>query len=177
MPENYYLDNNDNIYKKCFNTCKKCNKFGNELNNNCQECIDDYKFINDSLAIPNNCYSICPFSYYYFDDNNKYHCVISCPSLYSKIIEPKKKCIDDCKKDNEYLFDFNNHCFKECPENLKIYFEEKKCLESCYPNQTEYKGICYNNLTNITSEPSENGQILFNNDTNFDDFIKSVLLK
>ena len=41
-PEGYYLDNNDHFYKKCYHTCKKCDGFGNKVNNNCQECIDNY---------------------------------------------------------------------------------------------------------------------------------------
>ena len=54
MPENYFLDN-DGIYKQCFNKCKKCRKSGNDNSNNCDECIDNYKFIIDSLAYENNC--------------------------------------------------------------------------------------------------------------------------
>jgi len=46
VPENYYLDENDNLYKECFYLCKKCNKPGNETYNNCDECINDYTFIN-----------------------------------------------------------------------------------------------------------------------------------
>ena len=34
-PEGYYLDSNDQIYKKCFPGCKFCNGPGDEINNNC----------------------------------------------------------------------------------------------------------------------------------------------
>ena len=39
IPDNYYLDRTDNIYKECYNKCKKCNKEGTDANNNCDECI------------------------------------------------------------------------------------------------------------------------------------------
>ena len=175
IPENYYIDNNDNIYKECYSTCKKCKKSGNEINNNCEECIDNYIFLNDSLATSENCYNICDL-YYYFDENNIYICTQSCPPQYSKIIEPKKKCIDDCKNDDEYIYEFNNTCLKECPEYNKIYYEEKKCLESCNTNHIEFERICYNNLTNVIHHLFQNGQIFANNDTNFEYIMNNILL-
>ena len=33
---------------------------------------------------------------------------------------------------------------KGCPENIKTYEEEKKCLEECYEYQFEYNNKCYN---------------------------------
>ena len=35
IPEGYYLDINDGKLKQCFETCKYCNGFGDEINNNC----------------------------------------------------------------------------------------------------------------------------------------------
>ena len=46
LPENYYLDANDGIYKECFYKCKKCNESGEENNNNCDECLDNLTLIN-----------------------------------------------------------------------------------------------------------------------------------
>ena len=48
VPENYYLDLNDSVYKECFHKCKKCHESGNEVNNNCDLCQDGLIFINDS---------------------------------------------------------------------------------------------------------------------------------
>ena len=74
--EGYFLDI-DNAYKPCFNTCKSCTKEGNETNNNCRECKDGYRFLNDSQNDDvNNCYLECGENYYYFDSSNKYHCLI-----------------------------------------------------------------------------------------------------
>ena len=103
----------------CYSTCKTCNQGGNNDNHNCQECKDNYKFINDDYSTPNNCYPICS-NYYYFSGHNQYSCTDSCPPNYNKLIEPKKKCIDDCKKENGYLYEYNNKCYSTCPVGKKL---------------------------------------------------------
>ena len=50
--EGYYLDNN--LYKKCYETCKKCNIGGSLINHNCIECNENFPFIitkNGSIVI------------------------------------------------------------------------------------------------------------------------------
>ena len=42
----------------------------------------------------------------------------------------------------------NNICLKKCPENKRIYEEEKICLDECYPEQFEYNNICYDDCPN-----------------------------
>ena len=118
------------------------------------------------------------YIYYYFNENNEYACTINnfCPQDFSKLIAQKKKCIDDCKKDDEYKYEYNNNCLKECPENTKIYEEEKKCLESCHPNQFEYNKICYDDLSNDTSKMFQNWNIFVNNISNFDDILNDIIL-
>ena len=144
VPENYYLDSSDNIHKKCYEKCKKCSQLGDEENNKCNECVNGYKFITDSLAIENNCYQECDY-YYYFKGNNQYFCTESnnCPLQYNKLIDDKKKCIDDCKNDNEYIYEYNNNCIKICPENKKIYEKQKLCLDDCNEEQFEYENKCF----------------------------------
>ena len=63
--EGYYLDKEDNYYKKCYSTCKKCEKGGNEEYHNCIECNENNTL---ELNISNylNCYNICQY-YHYFD--------------------------------------------------------------------------------------------------------------
>ena len=90
-PEGYYLNNE--IYEKCYKTCKLCNSLGNEDDNKCTECFDEYIFINDFENIY-NCYNICSYNYYYDkENNNKYQCTLedNCPEKYNKFIEEKKK--------------------------------------------------------------------------------------
>ena len=48
IPENYFKDN-DNIYKKCYNLCQKCSQSGDETNNNCDKCINNYFFYKQNI--------------------------------------------------------------------------------------------------------------------------------
>ena len=146
--EGYYLDNNT-IYKKCYSTCKSCNEKGDETNNNCIECIDNYIFINDS-EIKTNCYEKCEY-YYYFDSSNKYHCTETneCPNEYKILIKEKNKCINICKNDKDYKYEFNNTCYKNCPDETfpSFFICEYKSLinnkvsEECNPEKL-FNNIC-----------------------------------
>ena len=140
--------------------CKKCSQAGNETIHNCEECITNYTFLNDSSATANNCYQNCEYNYY-FNISGQYICTTSnsCPTNFNILIESKKKCIDDCKNDNEYIYEYNNNCFKECPKNLKIDIEEKKCLESCKENQLDFNNICYNQIPNVVDTIKESNII------------------
>ena len=160
LPENYYLDNNDNIYKECYNTCITCTKSGNETINNCDECINNYIFLNESLIPSQNCFEKCNY-YYFFNESVQYTCTESniCPIKYSKLVEEKKKCIDECRNDDVYKYEYNNKCLKECPEGIKIYEEQKKCLESCYEYLFEYNNICYDDCPNGTYRIFQNRNI------------------
>ena len=97
VPENYYLDYNDNIYKECYKLCKKCNESGNIINNNCDECINKYIILNETFINKKNCFKKCNY-HYYFDKDNNYYCSenYSCPENY-KLISEKNKCIDNMK--------------------------------------------------------------------------------
>ena len=95
--ERYYLDNN--LYKKCYDTCKKCNIGGNNENHNCIECEDNYPFkIMKSDSI--NCYENCS-NYYYFDNEYNFHCTndLSCPNEY-KLKENSTECFKYDNIDN-----------------------------------------------------------------------------
>ena len=119
-PEGYYLDLTDSFFKKCFSNCKICSKGGNETYNNCSECKSNFIFINNSLNNM-NCYEKCLY-YYYFDKSNNYKCTenSTCPQGLDKLILYKKKCIDECRKDDIFQYEFNNICFDKCP-NGTIY--------------------------------------------------------
>ena len=121
VPENFYLDSD--IYKECFYKCKKCKKSGNETNNNCEICKDNF------ITINNQCYSICNY-YYYFDNNNNYACTsnYSCPENY-KLISGKKQCIDQCKNDDKYIYEFNNTCYQNCPNGSSLISEINLCIK------------------------------------------------
>ena len=123
--EKYYLQNN--YFYSCYPTCKKCSGEGNSNNHNCDECLDNYIFINETNK-ENNCYIKCDY-YYYFDSNNEYKCTEtnSCANEQNKLIRNKGKCIDKCINDDTYINEYNNECIKDCPENTIN--ENHKCIE------------------------------------------------
>ena len=159
------------------NLCKSCIKSGNETINNCDECIYNYTFLNDSYVTSKNCYKNCSY-YYYLNENENYICTENnfCPSKFDKIIEQRKKCIEDCKKDDDYKYEYNKNCIEICPKNTKIDFVEKKCLKSCKSNQVEFNNVCYDDFPNNTETLFENGNIIVNNDTNFEQMLNNVIL-
>ena len=153
-PEGFYLDTSNDIYKKCFNLCKYCNSQGNEINNNCKECISGHIFLQDTLY-KTNCYEICQY-YYYIDVDNNYYCTESqaCPDKYKKLINldnERKKCIDKCENDNiyNYKYEYKDNCYKECPKDTYSIENEYLCFdynpEGYYldPNTKKYKK-CFN---------------------------------
>ena len=121
-PEGYFLKND--YYNKCYKGCKFCKELGNEKDNKCLKCFDNYVFINDYDNIY-NCYEKCKFNYYYNKENNsQYECTLedNCPEQYNKYIETKKRCIDQCKNDNIYKYEFKNKCYRKCPEGSFLSF-------------------------------------------------------
>ena len=76
-PKGYYLDSQNQTYKKCYNSCQYCYGEGNETMNNCKECISNYLFLNE-MEYKTNCYQKCDY-FYYLDESNKYHCNETCP--------------------------------------------------------------------------------------------------
>ena len=125
-PNGYYLDLEENKFKKCYESCSKCNVGGNETNNNCLECKSNYRFYNNN----SNCYKNCN-DYYYFDESNKFYCNENCQGKYNKIIEDKKQCIDYCKNDDKYKYNSNNICYIDCPKGTYIFenINDYLCIE------------------------------------------------
>ena len=149
-PEGYYLEGD--IYKPCYSSCKTCFGEGTSENHKCKECNLNYIFINEE-GKENNCYINCEPFYYYFDEsnNNQYTCATTdeCPNSNNKKISAKRKCINDCSKDNKYYFEYNNECFDECPENTyglsnnihfclkdpdSFYLDSDHLYKPCYPS-------------------------------------------
>ena len=171
-PKGYYLDIHDNLYKKCFSSCETCDKHGDENNHNCLVCPSEYNY---ELIIDNhkNCYFECENYYYYDSNDNKNYCTpeLLCPtSIYILLIPKRKQYIDNCKKDDEYQFEFKRVCYKECPYNISEisqidpFYCEAKCPRE-YPFEIVETQDCVNNCTitqrnkgicKINYQPDEN---------------------
>ena len=129
-PEGYYLDLSNKVYKKCFESCKSCKDEGNITNHNCLECNSNFMFLKD-LPDGKNCYNSC--EYYYYNEENNNYCTDNktCPEKYNKLIIDKNKCIDECKNDSLFIYEYENICYINCPndtihkENDTICYENK----------------------------------------------------
>ena len=110
-----YFDIIDEVFKPCYETCYICDIKGNKTYHNCIECEPGYKFKPEGFP-KNNCVVSCP--YYYFNVYNQYKCIeeLPCPSEAKLLVPEKKKCINDCKKDDTFKYQYNGKCYKECPE-------------------------------------------------------------
>ena len=135
-PQGYYLDLEDEIYKKCYKNCKFCLGPGNELNNNCTECESNYIFLNGTLK-KNNCYQICNY-YYYFDEANIYHCTDSyqCPKKYNKLILEQKKCVEDNLNEDISYINYNSWTY-EYPTGKIIDEKNIICEKVEYPKDPD----------------------------------------
>ena len=128
LNEYYYFDKENEIYKKCYETCYRCDFGGNKTNHNCLECKENYEFYINSKNIK-NCYEKCD-EFYYFDELNQFHCENECKGLYNKTIIEKKACIDECNKDDTYMYEYNNTCYYECPKWTITIKENYTCIDN-----------------------------------------------
>ena len=127
----------------CYPSCQDCEEQGNANYHKCKTCKSNY---NLEININNykNCYiSICS-NLFRLDNDNNIICIgeSTCPNEYNKLIENKKQCIQSCDLDNEYKYDYENKCYKNCPEGT----EESTTLLLCEKKQAEIVFTPENNL-------------------------------
>ena len=102
----YYLDKNESLYKKCFDSCESCEMKGDNTSHNCLKCNVGFPFsIQNFINNYTNCYNTCTY-YHYFDNDNFYRCTknFSCPDDFPILIKNKSECF--AKIINSYESDF-----------------------------------------------------------------------
>ena len=145
-PQNFYLDNSDPanlIYRPCYETCASCQGSGNENNNNCIKCAIHYR---PSPKNSNDCVVTCTF-FYYYTFYGQYKCSegTNCPEEAPLYIFEEKKCTDDCKNEDNYIYQYAGSCYKTCPaytipseNNLcKDDVNDKRCKLSLTPMELQ----------------------------------------
>ena len=112
-PENIEL-NNDTKF-----SCKTCDINGDDINHNCLECKENYKFELNMISY-RNCYENCSYFYYIDNITNKYYCTKDnkCPDDYNKLIPNKKQCTNNCSLYEDYKYEYNNTCLNQYLEDL-----------------------------------------------------------
>ena len=105
---NYYFDEEEKIFKKCYNNCLTCNNIDDINDMKCNTCDNEKYF----FAEPNNCIED-NINYYYSEEEKKY---MKC-----------KTCYECFKNSNE-----SNHNCKNCinDEYHFIYNQKGKCINS-----------------------------------------------
>ena len=152
-PKGFYYNKENKKYKECFNSCETCINEGNNENHNCSTCKQNFLYelkILESI----NCYKSC--KYYNYTFNNKYFCTkeFICPENFNKIIPQKKQCIDHCKNDDIFKYEFRNICYEYCPLNIskKSDNDEYYCEPICdkkFPFEIIKSQACVNNCSII----------------------------
>ena len=154
-PDNYYLSGD--VYKPCYQSCRKCAGNGDRYSHNCKNCTDESSFgipiKNTHDPILYNCYPNCTY-YYYFNDSQEYHCTTSneCPPDFSNLINGTRECIKNCTETEDTKYEFRKVCYEFCPSisgynnTITDYF----CKISCpfdFPFEMVEQQICVSNCT------------------------------
>ena len=147
-------------YNLCYETCKTCESSGDPSNHNCLTRDEDHQFLPTKYP-SHNCVTQCKY-YYYFTFYDQYKCTPypQCPEEAKLFIKEKNKCIDDCLKDNDFKYQFNGNCLKECPEDTikQNYICKQKDKDVCSFSQKELNYLNLDNnegLENIVKSYSE----------------------
>ena len=155
-PINYFFNNITQYYEPCYRNCKTCNYKGDDDRNNCTSCKNNYIFRPDEIN-SSNCVLKC--QYYYYISYGQYFCTENnqCPSEAPFLIRDKGICIDNCFSDNEYKYQFNYECYKECPEDsvkdgdyiCRIENKKKCYLYNDFFFNVNYKDLESNHFDNL----------------------------
>ena len=184
-PINYYFDEENQVYKRCYESCKYCNNSGDKNVHNCTECLENYE-VEIPLGGLKNCYEKCEF-YFSFDfENHNYMCTdeYKCRYPYYLLVEEIGQCAKFCNESFNYTKEFRNKCYKECPKvisrdrgddsdfckpncpydlPLEIY-DTQTCVSQCTFNDLQH-GICLMNYEGNNSK------------SDLDDFIQQAILE
>ena len=109
----FYLDEENNIYKPCYEKCKKCEKEGNDENNHCLECKDahDYIYDNDN----GNCNIKLLESSVIIKDNTR--------KAISDIIITESKLNIIEKEEKKYSYDINTISEEAKKDKSQVYID------------------------------------------------------
>ena len=124
----------------------------------------------DSIIKKDNMFNEIALSKFCANDNNlkeelqsrdiNNSCEDSCFALNNiKIIPEKSICIAKCYYDSEYIFEYNNICYKKCPEctsnsTTDDYLCEKICNEECI---YKFSSFCIKKADSAQESDSTNG--------------------
>ena len=155
----YFVENSINKCKCSTNIkCKFCSE-ESKKHNLCVSCnIDEnyYPKNNDDKNIDTfiNCYNeetiLCEHNYYF--NSSEYYCTENdnCPDKFF-LIKDKKKCINNCINDDEYKYQYENICYKQCPYNTTNSIDNNFICEPCIEGKCGNLKLL-NNVNNLIEQ-------------------------
>ena len=163
---NYYLSAEENMFKKCYLSCKSCSiGYIDDLEHNCDECLDDYYFEENTK----NCFNLSAIENGYFFDNISINVELGEKPFF-------KKCHPNCQTCSNYSLDENMNCIS-CKDGFYKLFESNNCIDDI-TNKGYYEkdGIAYpcsdncltcsDNVTEITENNLNNNNEIITNISN-----------
>ena len=136
--DNYYLDIDELIYKRCHPNCLRCS--AKPLNNtfmNCKSCQYAHFLTEDT----NSCYNIV-IDNYYLDIRTLRRCHRNCFLCYGAPIDRYHMNCRNCKN-NLYMTEDTDSCYRRVIDN---YYLDNITLKRCHSNCLD----CYDIENNIT---------------------------
>ena len=155
-PSNFYFNKENLDFRPCYENCAECYFGGDGNENNCTVCESNY-IMNRDFLNSTNCLIKCPY-FYYYTSFGQYKCTKTpkCPEELSLLIKEKGRCIDLCKNDNIYKYEYNGQCFKECPEDTNHEENEFICkdinINKCIMTEKEINLLNQNVTDNEVEE-------------------------
>ena len=138
QPEDCYLDDSDNTYKKCYERCRSCYGAGSTTSHNCKEC---YVFENGTYK-------------YHFTIDKEHQCISEDEAEHDYYLDNKTNTYEECHKNCYYCSkagtDDSNNCNKCNTYYHFIYNKTGQCISendkctNCYLDESDdtYK-LCY----------------------------------
>ena len=143
-----FFDNKTWIWRNCHRNCRKCRKKGDDGNNQCDFCRNNYYFYWDQIegnGIPGSCNNNCTKNGFYTkktDDKNREKCF---PCLDHCQECPNNKTCDLCFED--YFLTLNKTmCVEDCGYCLAEDKIERKCVDCSKNNSFTLNKTCVNTL-------------------------------
>ena len=163
---NYYLSIEENMFKKCYPSCKTCSVgYIDDLNHNCDECLDNYYFEENTK----NCFNLSAIENGYFFDNFSINVELGEKPIF-------KKCHPNCQTCSNYSIDDNMNCII-CKDGFFKLFGSNNCFDDI-TNKGYYvkDGIsypcsdncltCSDNVTEINENNLNNNNEIITNISN-----------
>ena len=131
------MDNNDLLFKPCYQSCKTCNQYGTKENSNCLTCAESYYYKyedEDILKEGKNIKCYQKLDGYYLEKNQYFKkCYKTCDLCEKEGNDTYHNCI---KCNSEYFYELNISSYLNCYNKCKFnyYYDEFNKKYYCTPD-------------------------------------------